>query len=473
MGTISPFQALLDLRTLNLRNNSIVNILVDWKYVNLHLEYIDLSFNKITHLGYSDLQFLSAKTIVNLTHNSIMEVNFNELAVFDAFNTTPSSTTEILLNDNPLRCECPSLDFVQFLRQEVGKNVAKKLKIFADKLKCATPERLAGKLVKEVSPKELLCLLDSPNSSIKRCPKECSCMVRLVDKTVIMNCSNVGLTQVPEIPIPTTFGMKSIELFIEDNNITTLPTIKMPGYQHVSEIYARNNSIRTLRPENLPTGLVLLDVSHNYMSSINASFLQQRFNSTYALQNISLGFNPWMCDCNAKDLVLFLQTHFKKIDDFYKIRCASGELLSEMNDLCPADRTFTIVVSILIALLGLFLGAVAALYYKYQQEVKVWLFAHNFCMWFVSEEELDKDKKYDAFISFSHEDEDFVTEHLQPELENGPYPFKLCLHYRDWKVGEFIPHQVSEFSFCFCKYMYITHAQIFFFSITDSHYLIY
>lgn len=70
------------------------------------------------------------------------------------------------------------------------------------------------------------------------------------------------------------------------------------------------------------------------------------------------------------------------------------------------------------------------------------MFAHKICLWLVTEKEVDRDKEYDAFISYAHQDEKFVVQQLLPNLENGPHPYKLCLHYRDWLVGDLIPEQI-------------------------------
>lgn len=447
LGNSSPFQYLTQLRELNLRNNSIMNVLMDWNYNNLGLQELDLSYNNITRLGYSELQFLSREITVNLTHNSIMEINLRELEGIAKMKDEGISKTHIILNDNPLQCDCVLIFFVQFLRKELAPAIRERVQITADHLKCASPDRMANKSISMIQPNELLCLLDSPNSSIKRCPAECECFVRPSDKALIINCSDTGIREVPILPKLDDFGLKFTELYIENNNISRLPLINMEGYKHVVKIHARNNSIGQILPENLPHGLALLDVSENEISWINSSVFGQ-LNRTRPLQSLSLSRNPWVCDCRAKDLHTFLTTHFTKITDLNKIRCENGELLTKMNDLCPADNTIIIAFCVLIALLGLLIGAVVALYYKYEQEVKVWLYAHNLCMWFVTEEELDKDKKYDAFISYSHEDDDFVSGLLAPELEKRPNPYKLCLHYRDWVIGEFIPNQVSIHLIC-------------------------
>jgi len=117
-----------------------------------------------------------------------------------------------------------------------------------------------------------------------------------------------------------------------------------------------------------------------------------------------------------------------------------GEICQENDEL---NNVKIIAISITLAIFGIVLGLLLALYYSYKTEIKIWLYSHNIT-WSITEESLDQDKKYDAFISFSHKDEELVSVHLVPGLEGGSTPFKLCLHYRDWVVGDWIPAQIAR-----------------------------
>lgn len=94
-----------------------------------------------------------------------------------------------------------------------------------------------------------------------------------------------------------------------------------------------------------------------------------------------------------------------------------------------------------LAVLGLvlFIGLLGIMYTNHN--VKVWLYSRNIkCL--ISEESQDQDKIYDAFLSYSHKDQDLVANHLLPGLEEGSPSFRVCIHERDWVVGEFIPDQI-------------------------------
>lgn len=89
----------------------------------------------------------------------------------------------------------------------------------------------------------------------------------------------------------------------------------------------------------------------------------------------------------------------------------------------------------LVALMG-------SLYARYDQRIKVWLYAHGYCLRCVREEELDADREYDAFVSFAHGDHEFVADKLLPKLESDSCAYKVCVHYRDWTPGDLIPTQI-------------------------------
>ncbi|GCB81286.1 hypothetical protein scyTo_0022785 [Scyliorhinus torazame] len=53
--------------------------------------------------------------------------------------------------------------------------------------------------------------------------------------------------------------------------------------------------------------------------------------------------------------------------------------------------------------------------------------------------------RYDAFISYNSNDEDWVLRELVPNLERkGPQLFKLCLHHRDFELGKYIIDNIVD-----------------------------
>lgn len=453
LSKLSPFQNLEHLRRLHLRNNSMSHFLSDWNLHNAKLEVLDLSLNRIESVLLNQITVAWNQPItVNLTGNQIKRIVANDIAYYIEQTEFSKKATEASernhnirwtwhLNDNPLECDCLMLYFVKF----VGGIRRDPLNLMMNNMRCQEPQSLRQQLVADIDANELRCPLDSVTSE-KYCPDKCECWVQANTHTVIVNCSSAGLTEVPALPEfkqSEQSTLAHIELNIENNCITALPSRGADGYDRVTKIYAKNNTLGLMAAENLPPNLAYLDVSQNKLKTLNADVLY-RLNLSGSLQHLRLGGNRWICDCNS-DFMQFIRSHSNRID-YNGIQCENGDYLRDRDDVCPLNKTILILVCVLIALFGLFIGTVFALYYKYQQEVKVWLFARGLCLWFVTEEELDKDKKYDAFISFSHKDEEFVTDQLVPELENGPNPFKICLHFRDWVVGEYIPNQVQQLS---------------------------
>lgn len=439
----SPFEPCKNLRELHLQNNEITSVFQDWKLSLTRLEVLDLSFNNITMLTLDDLVYTSLSIHVNFNNNHIQELSLRDLEL-RASNTKNTSEVniEITLDNNPFVCDCVLMHLVKYLTNQMTKSAQSFIKIKPNNMVCESPENLKGREILSLKLNELTCLLDNPLSKIKRCPINCICNVRTSDLSIIVDCSNLNLKSVPQLPRPSENGLKYIELHIEHNNISVLPLATTPGYSEVREIYASHNNISVIEKDQIPMNLSILDVRSNKFHQFNLNIFYNN-NKTHNLQSLSLSHNPWDCDCKSLDFLYFIQSNLDKIHDYNEITCKNERLLSESlkDDFCPENVQGIITLSVILALLGLIAGTLAALFYKYKEYVMVWCHAHNIRIF--AEEKIDEHKKYDAFISYSHKDEQFITDHLVPTLENGPIPYKLCLHIRDWVIGEFIPNQIA------------------------------
>jgi protein toll len=379
----SPFQGLKELTRLDLANNSITNIFEDFTLESLKL--LNLSYNKIERFKTDELNNINAAEI-DLTHNLIQEVEF-DLEV--------NNDIKILLNYNPIQCNCKVHKFVKHLK--AGNGNPSNPSVSIDELRCASPENLVNTAVIDVDPFDLLCPLDNEDTSIKKCPKGCDCSIRYEDKHVLLECdSTVDFALMP-LPSPMMNYVAS-ELTITHNNLTELPILmesrNKSGYGIVTNLTLNDNALSTISLENLPPALNVLNVRNNQLETFNETV--RIFLSNITSLKLSLGGNPWRCDCTNKGFVSFVQQQIRdnKIADPNDITCDNGETLVnevDVSKLCSESENLLIMIlCIITAIMGLGIGGFAALYYKYQKQIKMWLYSHNLLLWFVTEEELDK-----------------------------------------------------------------------------------
>ncbi|KOX73247.1 Protein toll [Melipona quadrifasciata] len=437
-GKKSPFYSCTALEELYLDRNNISEIFGDWMISTLYLRILDLQFNQITQLSVEDLQFVSNNIKVNLTHNQIKVINLAHVEEIAKYQKVPRDVL-IFVEANPIKCDCSAYDFLRYLDKKLHPYVQNYFHIIPGHLTCQTPERLADVEVTNLKSKQLKCQISDP------CPDRCTCWLIRDDETFLIDCSYKNLTSVPRNI--KTLPSHNIELNFTGNELTRMLPLTEIGLDDVqiSKLLLSNNNINKISVDELPLNMKVLELHNNNISRLNSDVLQ--FMKNTSLTELTLHGNPWTCDCDARDFLNFIQTKVIEIPDSLEITCENMDVpMVKMTatDLCSTNTLIIIVVSTTIAITGLIIGLLAALYYRYQREIKVWLYAHQLCLWLVTEDELDKDKLYDAFISYSHKDEDFVVNELVPQLESGPRPFKLCLHFRDWLAGEWIPTQIAR-----------------------------
>lgn len=434
---VSPFQSLHKLQVLNMRNNSMRTFLSDWSLVNIALIELDLGHNRIEELNFFNiLNKWTNAIMIDVSNNNITTINAHKNGLVHG----NQSSVTWNLNDNPLKCDCVVIYFAKHLQMQTLQKF--NTTFIVDELKCSSPDRFVNQQLQNVPLNELTCPMDNANAKNKRCPEQCSCYVRTVDRTAVFNCSNANLTEIPALPNIKSLGLQFYELYIENNNISTFTMANTTGFANVSRIFAKNNSVEEILPEHLPNNLFALDLSGNKLKRIKPDVLS-KLSHMQNLQNVSISQNPWICDCAAYELMKFIETHFTKMVGVDQITCDNNNTpITRISStgLCPIQPSTIVIICISIALM---VAVLVILSYEYRLEIMVWLFAHNISWFFDTKPNSHDHKKYDAFVLCATTDEEFVEDNLIPPLECGPNALKVCTLMREIKAGEIIGDKVN------------------------------
>ncbi|KAG8036526.1 hypothetical protein G9C98_003848 [Cotesia typhae] len=441
-GYRSPFHKCVStIEEIYVDHNNIVDMFQDWTKMT-HLKILNVSHNKIIYLHARDLTLSSKKAEVDLRYNMIESINMYRNAYENLIEKYPHDAV-INIGNNPLKCDCQIYDFLQYFEGELSYQ-RQRFNLKVDDLKCDSPKKMKGLAIKNFKSKNFTCVYrDSEVNDDKSCPNKCECTTRPSDKAFLMNCSYRELREPPQ-----SFNNPghNVEMDLSGNFLKTMPSLNQKGYENITILRLNNNNISSIDADNLSDTLEELYLDNNNMTELDSKVWKKLKNST-KIKHLTLHENNWRCDCETRDLIDFIQHKRVKIPELEKVHCHKAKrpiFSTPIDEFCPSDLYWLIGICVGIALFGILIGGISALYYRYQHEIKVWLYAHQWCLWFVTESELDKDKTYDAFISFSHKDEEFIVNELVPKLEQGPKPFKICVHYRDWLVGEWIPQQIAQ-----------------------------
>lgn len=417
----------LKLRKLNLKNNELESIefLRPLDAVR-SLEpfdgsFLDLSLNHFQNFEWKLMTGLFLRfASMDLSNNHLQRIHFGTEEIESLQNQWKY---KLILNNNPMICDCQLAYTIKKLSSFITFDI--------DDLECKNRHEIHVHYAFQMRIDDMFCPIDHE--------AKCRFFVRKRDGFLKIDCSDIGLKEplnIPQIPkdILNSFKISKCYLNIENNQLRVLPDLKLPKFNWITAIKAGNNAIGSIEINNLSEKLTFLDVNNNRMTHLNENvkdFLHQHSGIKLLLKG-----NNWICDCSFHK---FVRMNSNRID-YLNITCDDGKLLHTKSDWCPMEKFF---VAILI-LLAFLIGFSIAFYYKYENEIKVWLYARGLFPALTNDTNYDSSKMYDAFISYSHHDEDFVFDKLMPELEQGPIPFKVCIHTRDWLCGDYIPDQISR-----------------------------
>lgn len=346
---------------------------------------------------------------------------------------------EVSLHEVQVPCDCNLTDFVNILKnpEEKGK---RNIIIEYSNFTCQNPPELKGRHVSTVELEELYCKEST-------CLKNCNCFYYPYNRELVMNCTNKNLTNGDLKNILNSYNNTDNIIYNNSYNITldlshnklteTLNLNDLDKFlKKVTRLNLSYNEISKATTSVLSDNLRELQLHNNTLSRLDEEVLDKLKNQLNPL-TLTLHNNPWVCECSTIDFVHFVNNHVNiDLKQNNKIKCSGSENLVIRNDKFTLCTLTWVIFGTIISVFGAISGILAAFYYKYKKQIKIWLYSKQWCLWLVTEDELDEDKKYDAFISFSHKDETFVKHEIVDKLEKSLASYELCLHDRDWLAGE-------------------------------------
>ena len=301
---------------------------------------------------------------------------------------------------------------------------------------CAEPPELQGTRVFDMAstPDRLYCAVLDP-----LCPDNCLCHRRLVLATIIVDCSKKELSSMPD-----TLPSSVIEITISENNITSIPLLNYLAY--VIYLDVSRNRLRVIERDVFlaMTNLTYFDVSNNLLTALPDTM------GTLHLLTLRLSNNPYRCDCNTRWLRHWLYQKPNILADESETSCSTEDrkgsrmmLVDESEFVCRTMLREYVTMWIYITIpISLFLCVIIILVISCRHSVKILLFYHFGID--CSRKHITMSYKYDVFIIYPKNLNDFVETHLEPIIKR--YDVQSILMWRDMYAGHSIRDNIRHFT---------------------------
>lgn len=260
---------------------------------------------------------------------------------------------------------------------------------------------------------------------------------------------------------------KLLILHLANNKLQRLNGHEFAGVESLRELYLQHNKLSSIDTHTFQELKKLQVIRLDDNKLVNFELWQLTYNPY--LVEIALADNLWSCDCNfLHKIQIYLQSNTEKIVDLHRMACVYNNftnvlkekngtictLKDGMSSIVYAKQIEDLLPFLLVATCA-FVGFFALILgvFCYRRELKLFILQHCVplfaCCGYKSSEFLndynDKDRLYDAYVIYSLQDDNFVSQGLTNVLEND-IGYRLCLHYRDFNlnVNNFIADTICE-----------------------------
>ena len=334
----------------------------------------------------------------------------------------------ILILDS-LTCDCQDFEVKKYMIKHDYYNLDLTQAI------CSAPSNLRNKSFSSLSIDDMVC------DTKVDCPSKCICTEQPSTNSMIINCTDGGLVDLPTTlpPLNRHHGFK-YNLVLTRNNISCLT---YRGYMNdTNQFDISNSSVKEIDSDvwiafqNMKKVLL----GHNLLTHLkNVSF--------NSLTQMDIQNNPVSCDCDSKWLKPWLESMGDKIANRMGLHCKTpqwlkGEIVLQLgnDDFCsdpPLTRTDVLVITILLIVGISLLSVVLVLLF---QTFRFKLYKYTKIHPFDRDECQGEDMDFDVFVTCSNKDEEEAKAIINL-LENEGC--KVCYHETDFIPGVLISENIT------------------------------
>ncbi|XP_040577098.1 toll-like receptor Tollo [Lepeophtheirus salmonis] len=294
--------------------------------------------------------------------------------------------------------------------------------------------------------------------------------------SMFLNNSNIG-----GIDNQTFNGLMELKiLHLEDNQVQRLEGYEFVNISSLQELYLHRNRIEYIHERTFDNLLSLRILTLDGNNLISTSIWEfPLLSSLQDLTSITLSNNPWSCKCefvqkfqnfiaenrdvfsDISDTSCLFEDGYTTVSLARNLTCSESMAVvrrsPEESSLPPIWRNI-IPTLIIVSAIFVILAMLLAILFAFRTPLRVWLHSKYGIRICDSRKDLGaNDKLYDAFVSYSLKDEEFVHSILLPQLEarNGNIGYKLCLQHRDLRSNTSIADTFPSASHLCCQHILI------------------
>ena len=298
----------------------------------------------------------------------------------------------------------------------------------------------------------------------------------------------LNASQIESVSSQTFNGLTELEvLHLEDNLIQTLHGHEFSNLTSLRELYLERNKLATINDMAF-SALASLELLHLHDNLLNVYPVWQLGTSSLlpSLTALTISGNPWTCQCQfVHPFHQFAKEQPQLLADWVHVKCVAdtnGGLIpmtsfseggQSSNATCSDALAVTyhtsssggggsltpgvgvggavvaglpvnvLPIAVAIIAVAIVMAVASVLLFVFRTPLRVWLHSKYGIRVMNSNSggghfrgrgsghHGTADKLYDAFVSYSVKDEDFVQQVLVPQLEHTDPAYKLCLQHRD------------------------------------------